>query len=346
MHRTPLVALVIVLVLAGCSGGSTVSPTPQPTEQATTAATTDQQPRQSSPSANPWSEQTVTVAVRDAPPWRNVSTLVANALDYWEANDERYAPYQVDYALDPDADRPDIVVRFVDDISTCGTGSYDSAVGWAPAITNQSDLDRPAEVCIRTGYTDETTQTVVKHEFGHLLGLEHGDQPLPLMSVRHPRLRLPRPSAGLRAFTWPRSTIRVYADFEGIYARREHIAREQVNNTLAYYERGAGDTLTREVSFVRVDDRAAADVVLTFTEKSPCAEPGWGTCGWLEPRANATSQFHVTVTNLHEDAVGWHVGYWLGYTFEPERKADLPPPLRTSTYESRRSRWWNESDTP
>lgn len=353
MSSRSTLAVALLLVLAGCSsgaapatGGAETATTTTPAATATgNAGPTDGDRAETAADGgavtNPWGEETLTVVVaNDASPWRNVTGIVATALRYWERNDGRYAPYQVDYTLQPDARNPDVVVRYVDEVGPCAGTSSTESVGYAPQVGRDETPPRPATVCIRAGYTDLTTLTVVKHEFGHLLGIGHDDPPQPLMRTNRERTTLPQPSESFRRFAWLEPNVSVYANYSGIYARREYRARRQLAHVTEYYDRTGSAVLGRTVSMSLTDNRTRADVVVRFPRQSQCPTPNWGSCGTVVRGPDGEPQIQLTLTNAHEEAVGWHVGYWLGFTFDPTHRSQLPHPFRNTTYHDRRAAWW------
>ena len=76
---------------------------------------------------------------------------VADALEYWERHDAAYGRYQVDYALQPTAAHPDVVVKYVTDVAACGSPSRDGGVGFAPRISAAHPPEPPETVCVRAG---------------------------------------------------------------------------------------------------------------------------------------------------------------------------------------------------
>jgi hypothetical protein len=47
----------------------------------------------------------------------------------------------------------------------------------------------------------------------------------------------------------------------------------------------------------------------------------------------------ISISGVDTDAVGWYVGYWLGYGFGLE-ESELAPPFQHASARERRSEWW------
>ena len=332
----PRLVVALLLVIAGCAApsGPATTPTPPAADTSTptdTAATSVD---------NPWGAESVTVAVsNEASPWRSITPLVGDALAYWAANAE-LGTYEVDWQLRPDAVDPDLVVRLVESTAACGRERPADVVGYAPVLRPGDTADRPETVCVRSGLADSSLRDVLKHEFGHVLGLEHDDPPQPLMAADLPRLPLPQPSTAVREHAWRDDTLTVNTSIEGVYARRRAVVEDQVAAALAYFERGADGTLDRNVTFERTDDPARADVVFRWRTRSPCGDPESGVCGELVERPDGSPQLRVTATNVHEDVVGWYVAHWLAWTFDASHRSEFPVALRSADYDERRDAWW------
>jgi len=333
MAARPLVAALLV-VLAGCSAA------PSPPAPAT-ADPTD------TPSANHWGEPTLTVAVEAGPSDdRDYAALVGRAGDYWAANAETYAGFPIDFEVRPDADDPDLVVRFVPEVTGCE--AVEHVAGCAPYLTRPGQVDRPETVAVLTGLSANSTAHVVKHELGHVLGLGHGDEPADVMAPRQRLTTLPSTNATDRTLPWRDPELRVYVDLAAVDAADRAAVDEQVGHALDYYDRGADGTVPDNVTFVRTENRSAADVVVTFPAESPCGADG-GSCGsrWgVDPDDDGAPEWftslNVTVTDVPPDAVGWHVAYWLGYGLGFTERGDWPAVLRDADAETRRSDWWND----
>lgn len=350
MWRAILCSLLVVL--AGCSfdpggvlpGDETGTPETAGIEAAepTRTASPGDDFRSVDPD-NPWRKPTLTVAIeKPANDSRDYEPLVAQALSFWENESERYAGYPIEYDLDPNASDPDLVVAFVDRIEECNNVS--DAAGCAPYVNSPSTIDRPERVEILRGFTNDSTLLVLRHELGHTLGLDHGDEPESVMTHRSTLVRLAKPNATEREFAWADPNFTVYLDAENV--SNPAAIREQVGHALAFYEGGANGIVPENVTFAYTDDRSAADVVITFPGELPCVDGG-GSCGSRHgvdvDDDGALERFDRLAISLHdvdEDAVGWHVGYWLGFGLGFQEPADWPAVFRNATYDERRSEWW------
>lgn len=113
---------------------------------------------------------------------REFEPLVAETLAYWEARAERCAGYGVEYEIDPDAENPDVRVRFVGSIEECGSERGHLA-GCTPVVGQRGQFNLTHDIRIQGGFSDASTLEMVRHEFGHTVGLTHDDVPQSVMAA-------------------------------------------------------------------------------------------------------------------------------------------------------------------
>ena len=343
LTRTPTETLTRTPTETETSTTATTTTTRTPTETRTPTATdtTTATPDETTASSqNPWGDDPIVVGVVGDPS-REYAPLIRDAADYWEENDRQYLGYEVQFEVRPDAANPDMQVNFSATIPECGGVS--DAVGCAPQITDRQQIRRPVPIWVATGLSDDSTTHVIRHEFGHVLGLDHDDPPSDVMRAASVLYTRPQTNATDRAFPWNDSEFTVYADFSA--AENPDAAREQLNHTFAYYEEGAPG-MPANVTFRYVDDPEAADVVVEFAgegacggQSASCAETR-GTDPDGDGAVETYTQVRITLAGIPTDAAGWHVGYWLAYALGAEDDGEKPPPFRDASYLERRSEWW------
>lgn len=195
------VAVALLLVVAGCSGGmqadpgmtNTTTPEDLPTASSSSTSTAHPSMRETtllttafSPS-NPWQTDSVVVSVthqnRSTPPTRYVN-VVRSATTYWNDHYTTYSPFQqLQFVVRPNATNADIRVSITESITHCNGTTTERIIGCGELYNPGDIAQTPTLVKIEAGYTTAFTTTLVRHEFGHLLGVKHGDEPMPLMST-------------------------------------------------------------------------------------------------------------------------------------------------------------------
>ncbi|MCO8254531.1 hypothetical protein NKF26_12030 [Haladaptatus sp. AB618] len=362
MPRSKLSLVLIFLILtAGCAGKleektttqtssteiveSTSSTTSTPATTTTTFSTTESTTTTTTEPTpdNPWEKEELVVEIDNTVNHRNFKPLVREALDYWEENDSRYGDYEVNYTIANDSRYPDILVEFVQDIPKCNDTTR--AVGCAPMINGTDRVSSMETVRIETGYTNESTLQTLKHEFGHTHGLEHGEEPMPLMNESHDVDHLPMPNVDERDLPWQSEQLSVFVDYSNVSQFDRDDYQEQIQHALDYYDDGADGTVPEAVSFETTENRSAADIAIDFPDSVQCGDSSEGSCGsfWgisldMDDEFEFHTRVQINLAGVDEDAVGWHVGYWLGYAFEDDSD-DFAPPFQDADYDDRRDDW-------
>lgn len=307
---------------------------------------TDRRPEDSRlnspPSTNPWGADPVVVAVETPPESDGEYTdAVAEAVAYWNRNGDRFGKYDTRFVLRPNDTDPNVVVRFD---STVVCNDKEVWLGCAPVLDGTTADDAPTVVQINAEYDSDVIGRTVKHEFGHLLGIRHGEDPMPLMEpvrdVESPEL----PGVGERENPWRGRVIEVYVDYGAMDDERRADTRAQIQRALSYYNDGAEGAVPANLTFIETDVRAEAEITVEFLDNPWCRE-GAGSCAetrGIDMDDDATVEYHtstkVAISNVRTDAVGWHLGYWLGEAMGADDRTELPPPFRSNA--NRTGQWW------
>ena len=340
-RSSALAATLAALVLtAGCLGALPVGrdAAESDTTASPTAATPTATAGDGPPADNPWPVP-ATVAVRGGP---DAVRAARNATRYWERVDERHLGFAVEYEVVPGATDPDLVFAVVSSVPDCG-GVADAA-GCAPLVRGGWPTDRPGRIYVRDGLAPASTALVARHEFGHTLGLDHGDAPAGVMAARSVLYTEPRPNATERAFPWNDTALPVRVTVAADAGVDPGAARTQIDRARSYYERGAPG-----LPAVRLPDAGdrRPEVVVRIAPAAACEKAGAGSCvrtGGLDPDGDGAieeyTRLEITVAGVDAGAIGWHVGYWLAHGLGAESDAAKPPPFRSADRDERRSRWW------
>ena len=323
----------------------TTTPTPTPTATpiatptATPTATTT--PDDSLSADNPWGREVVPVRINDSvDDGRNTTALTLRTIRYWNANIERDTDFEYRFRLTEDPSEARVEVRFKGSVDSCD-GEHDNIAGCAaylPEGTRASDLE-VVEVTSRS--SNSAVLSTTRHEFGHLVGLDHSDEPLDLMAQGYDG---DIPDAADRPNPWYGDTLHVGVepdDIEGDPA----VIREQVRHAVAYYDDGAEGTVPRNVSVVVTDEPEFAEVIVTNESGRGCTRVSGSQASIAgrhldtDDQSELYTRMMVCIGPVGDDAVGWHTGYWLGTAFglaDGERAAVL----QDADYDERRSDWW------
>lgn len=361
--------LASLVLLAGCGGTvsetkTTVETTQPPTTAQTTATTPDTTSMETTTAEttkatttpkpeNPWNKKNVTVSVRyEANKSRDIAPLVNETVEYWNNHTDEYGAYsEVTFVSTPNDRYSDIVVELVPEIESCGEDDTDTTVGCASVLDTYSTPTVPERVQVVAGYSNESTTRILKHEFGHVMGIEHGEEPMPLMEPMHRHTYLSQPDARDRELPWRQSNLTVYVDGQNWTVGEERHAPEQIERALEYYENGAEGHVPQNVTFERTDNRSAAHIVISWPDSLACTPRGdhddvcgarWGHDIDTDDEFEYYTALDIRVGRIDDDLLGWYVGYWLAYGFGLEGEDELPPPWVDSDYETASGEWWEE----
>ena len=349
MTSARAIAVCLLVVIAGCGSPAPPGPSTTATGPADSPVATDS-PRSTAtplpPSArNPWRSAEVIVAVDgSASPNRSFVGLVEAAVTYWNGPGRANATYPATFRVVPNATEPDVLVVLRDAVDCADRVDV---LGCAPRLSAGSRPDRPVTVEVAAGFSDETTLRTIEHEFGHLLGIRHGEPPLPLMEPSYAAATLPATDAVDKPNPWTTADLRVWVDYANASADRE-VLEFQLGQAVAYYDAGAEGHVPGNTSFRLVEDRAAAVIVVRFgVDREGCSTDSPRSCGFrqgFDPDRDGELEYYTDATvllnGLDAAATGWHLGYWLGVLMGHDRPEELAPPFRNASYEDRRSDWW------
>ena len=133
---------------------------------------------------NPWQENPVVVTAEyESNDMQDYTAELKATVNYWNANDAKYGNYTANFTYVEDAENPDVTVTFVDEIDSCGVNVavLTEFTGCSPILDDESEEEH-TEVEILAERPEYDVEETLKHEWGHLLGIEHGEEPMPLMS--------------------------------------------------------------------------------------------------------------------------------------------------------------------
>lgn len=350
------VLLAIMLVFAGCSGGTPTAtktdtasesptdtstqsstPTSSPTPTATPFSTATPEPTATPlPDAaqNPWGKQNVTVSIVDrAGTGRDYRPLVESALAFWERNASNTTEFEVNFQLVDDKYTADVVVVFVENIDECDEEDTENTIGCADVYDSVGEANSQTGVEIKTGYNNKSTLTILKHEFGHTLGLTHDDtDPTWFMAGKISVGTFPKPDVDERDWKWDTNTVRVYADVEEAADHRHDKLREEVSQTVSSYNNYDHEKIPDNATIKMVDSRETADIVVKVVDETPSGKYSdaelWGydddEDGQIEYYSNVT----IYIRDEHHDDVGEYAGYWMGWSLYADADRELPHEYR------------------
>lgn len=354
MRRRRLLPLVLVLLaLSGClslgepsdpSGdgpGSADDPSPTTDDAGGTAddrsqsGDGDEEPREARDVPdNPWEKEEIVVAIDDRSLYpRDYTPYLSNTTRYWMEHDERYAAYQVNYTVEPDADDPDLLIVVENALELCGdVYSEHETGGCAPLFDASTRVSETVEIEISAKLPDDAVESTMKHEFGHMLGIRHGEPPEEVMQ----QFRTLSP----RKLPWGRDGLSVHFEI----ADDRWYVRDRTTEAVDAIQRQTGTELSV------AEERRAADIVVEErTGTLDCGREGGDA-----PSADAASCVSANAEDVDDDGRWeyvvqvsssvsretflWHVGRWIFAGFGvPEE--DFPWAFTGEDTYEKRSTW-------
>ncbi len=156
------------------------------------------------PRGHPLAGETTVAVVDHSESTHDLEAITDASLSFWSENAQQYADLEVEFQRVEGSDaEPDVEIEFLDsreELDGCQEHSTDDILGCAPLIRENNRIDRPvvAEV-VATGRPSGEVEITTQHEVGHLLGLDHDDEPAYIMSNRIED-RLPEYEARIKVF--------------------------------------------------------------------------------------------------------------------------------------------------
>ncbi|WP_232687193.1 hypothetical protein [Halobacterium zhouii] len=336
MARASVALGVLVLVVtAGCVTAEPAGVGPTATPTADHPFDLREAPGQTSDRLeDPWNADPIEVVVENsARRGRNVHPEVMRALSYWERNAHAYDTYTPEYRLVSQTDSPEIRVRVVRTIASCGEHTEGVVLGCAPTLTPNETVNGTTTIRIRAGHSQETTLAILKHEFGHTLGLDHDANSTVMsedLAARAPESVI---DAMDRRYPWAEGTVTVAAVSDhGV----SETTRKRVKAALAYYQRGADGTVGSPPTFEYVENPHDADVVVDLRRSVEACDtigPDHSCVDWRGPSVDDDPQpeyfTDARIAVGDTEKVGWHVGYWLGRSLWTN---GVPMPFKNSSH--------------
>ena len=140
------------------------------------------------PRGHPLAGETTVSVVNTTDSTHDLETLADESLAFWNENAPEYAGFEVEFRRAGGEEPPDVEIEFLDsreELDGCHEYSSEDVLGCAPLVREGTRITRPvtAEV-VATGRPYGEVRVTTKHELGHILGLDHDDEPAYIMSNR------------------------------------------------------------------------------------------------------------------------------------------------------------------
>lgn len=150
-------------------------------------------PQSEQPVTHPFADATVSVRVDDASGGtHDLEDIARESLAFWNENHTEFLDFAVAFELGA-GDDADVVLTFADDPEGCEAVPEfsEGILGCAPLL--RAGTRAPSPVVVRVVAAERPRWSVMvttQHEVGHVLGLNHDDEPRDIMSNR-PEDRVP-----------------------------------------------------------------------------------------------------------------------------------------------------------